>query len=74
MNSRTLVALCVNLAIAAPVFSEDDGHGKQEGEASEIVELTAEEQRAAGVVVDPRFTKGVGRDRSRARERGDQYV
>ncbi|MDE2886567.1 MAG: efflux RND transporter periplasmic adaptor subunit [Gemmatimonadota bacterium] len=60
MNSRTLIAFFVNLVIAAPVFAEDAGHGKPGGDASGIIKLTAEEQRAAGVVVDRVSRRALG--------------
>lgn len=60
MNTRTLFALFVSLAMADPVFAEEAGHEKPEGEASGVIELTAEEQRAAGVVVDRVSRRALG--------------
>lgn len=60
MNTRTLFTLFVSLAMADPVFAEEAGHEKPEGEASGVIELTAEEQRAAGVVVDRVSRRALG--------------
>ncbi len=60
MNTRTLFALCVTLAMAAPVSAEDAGHEKPEGEASGKIELSAEEQRAAGIAVDRVARRALG--------------
>ena len=60
MNNRTLLAACVSLAMAAPVFAEEAGHEKPEDDASGKIELTAEEQHAAGVVVERVARRALG--------------
>lgn len=60
MNTRTLLAVCVSLAMADAVRAEEAGHDKPGGDASGEIELTAEEQRAAGIVVERVVRRALG--------------
>ncbi len=60
MNTPTLRAACLILAMIAPVLAEEADHENPEGEAAGIVEMTADEQRAAGVVVDSVARRALG--------------
>ncbi len=51
MNTGTLWAACLSLAMVAPVFAEEAGHEKPEGQEAGKIELTTAEQRAAGIVI-----------------------
>jgi cobalt-zinc-cadmium efflux system membrane fusion protein len=51
-NNQTLWAVGLCLALIVPAYAQEEGHDSQEDEAkSGVVELTAVEQRSAGVVV-----------------------
>ena len=60
MNTGALGAACLILATVAPVLAEEADHVRPAGEAAGIVEMTAEEQRAAGVVVDRVVRRALG--------------
>ncbi len=49
MNTLKRCALCLCLALIAPVYAQEDDH---EGEEGGAVELTADQQHAAGVIVN----------------------
>lgn len=51
-QTLTIWAACVCLAAITPAFAQEEGHDDHEGEADSAIELTAEEQRTAGVVVE----------------------
>ena len=51
-NTLTLWAVCLCLALIAPAHAQEEGHDDHEGEEEGgAIELTADEQRSAGVVV-----------------------
>lgn len=52
MNPPKLCALCLCLTLLTPVFAQDEEHDDHEGEESAAIELTADEQRTAGIVVE----------------------
>lgn len=52
MNTLKLWALCLCLTLIAPAYAQEDDHDDHEGEESGAIELTAEEQRSAGIVVN----------------------
>jgi membrane fusion protein, heavy metal efflux system len=53
MNTPKLWAVCFCLALIAPVYAQEDDHDDREGEeGGGAIELTVDEQRAAGIVVD----------------------
>ena len=60
MNTWSLFVVYVSLAMADPVRAEEAGHDKPGGDASGKIELTAEEQRAAGIVVDRVAQRALG--------------
>ena len=60
MKTGALRAACLVLATVAPVLAEEADHDKAAGEAPGIVEMTAEEQRTAGVVVDRVARRALG--------------
>lgn len=49
MNTTKFWTACVCIALMNPTFAQEDEHAEEEGGA---IELTADEQRRAGVVVD----------------------
>ncbi len=51
MNTGTLWAACLSLAMAAAVFAEEADHEKPDGEEAGKIELKADQQRAAGIVI-----------------------
>lgn len=53
MNTLKLWALCLCLTLISPVYAQDEEHDDHEGEESSAIEMTAEEQRTAGIVVEP---------------------
>lgn len=51
-NNQTLWAVCLSLALIVPAYAQEEGHDDHEGEEeSSAIELTAKEQRSAGIVV-----------------------
>ena len=50
MNTPKLWAVCLCLALIAPVYAQEDDHEGEEGGGA--IELTVDEQRSAGIVVD----------------------
>lgn len=60
MNTPTLRASCLILAMIAPVLAEEADRTISAAEAAGVVEMTAEEQRAAGVVVDRVVRRALG--------------
>ncbi len=57
MNTPNLWAVCLCLALITPVDAQDDDHDGEEG--SGAIELTADEQRSAGIVVDVVAPRGL---------------
>ncbi len=52
MNTLKLWAVCLCIALIAPVHAQQDDHDDHGEEEGGAIELTAEEQRGAGIVVD----------------------
>ena len=51
-NTLVWRALCLCLALINPVNAEEDAHGDHEGEQESAIELAADAQRTAGIVVE----------------------
>ena len=60
MNTWTLVVVCASLTVAARVLADEADHEKPKGEATGQIELTVDEQRAAGVVIDRVARRALG--------------
>lgn len=60
MSTWSLLVVCVSLATAAPVLADEADHEKPEVVADGFVEVTVEEQRSAGVVVDRVARRALG--------------
>ncbi len=52
MNTLKLWALCLCLTLIAPAYAQEDDHDDHEDEESGAIELTADEQHSAGIVVN----------------------
>ncbi len=52
ISMKALWALCLSLVLISPTYAEEEGHDAHE-EESGTIELTADKQRAAGIVVNP---------------------
>ncbi len=52
MKMQQLWIVCLCLALITPAIGQEDGHDDHEGEESNAIVMTADEQRAAGVVVE----------------------
>jgi len=50
-NTFTIWTVCLSLALIAPVYAEEERHGDHE-EVSGAIDLTADKQRTAGIVVN----------------------
>lgn len=51
-KSLTIWATCLCLAVIAPVYAQEEDHDDHEGEEGGAIELTVDEQRTAGVIVE----------------------
>jgi len=53
MNTLKLWSVCLCLALIAPVYAQEEDHDDHNGEeAGAAIELTADQQRTAGIVLD----------------------